>query len=519
MKKLSRISALVLSLMLVLSACGGSGTTKSSVTAASGGQSVKSVKDNMVIGLTEEPGALDPTHSTLSSNGQVGSNIYDTLFVKDPATGKDLPSLATSYKKIDDLTYQISIRKDVTFHNGEKLTANDVLFTITRLTTASATKSRYTAIDAKNCKMIDDYTVELKLKSPWANVITYFTGSLSCVVCKKVAEDPNSKMERNPVGTGPYKFVSWTTGDSIVLEANDKYWNGKPVTKKLTFKFFPDASIRAIQLEAGDVDFIYSVGGQDYERLSKDKNTTVVSGVGFTFESLYFNQKLQSVYSDVRVRKALTYALDMPSVVKAVWGDLAVPADSIYPTALMGHVAIGPVKRDVEAAKKLLAEAGYPNGLDCEMTVPNSSETLQYLEIMQNQWADAGIRMKINSLDQATVKELNATGKNPLGRSNFTASTGDPIHALAAWQIGYVGVMCASDTKVDDLINKAREASDQTKAVQYLEEIQRYALQEKYYAIPVAFTKSVYAMKSKMFGFIYSPYGNSDFSKIGVYAN
>lgn len=165
-----------------------------------------------------------------------------------------------------------------------------------------------------------------------------------------------------------------------------------------------------------------------------------------------------------------------------------------------------------------MAEAGYPNGLDCELTVPNNSATLAYMEICQAMWAEAGINMTVNSYDSATVKQMNASGKNPMGRSNFT-SNGDPVGSLAAWEIGYSGVMQPQDQYIDERIKKTRAESDLEKRAQYLAEIQHYALEEKFYAIPVAFIKQSYAMSNNVFGFVFSPTENVHFAQMGVYAD
>ncbi len=479
----------------------------------------RAIKDNMTIAMIEEPGALDPQASSMSSNSEVGIHIYDTLIFKNQETGELQPCLAESWEQKDDLTYIFHLRDDVNWHNGDKFTADDVVYTIKRLTTEPGTKSRYNTIDAENTKAIDDKTVELKLLKPWGKVLLYFTNGLSCIVNQKVAEDPNSNMARNPIGTGPYKFAKWTTGDSIILERNEDYWGEKALTKQLTFKFFTDSSIRAIQLEAGDIDFFFNVGSEDYDRLMDNPDLVVASETGYTHESMYFGQTCDSVYQDVRVRKALAYALDIPAVVEAVWGPMAIPADSIYSSMLEGHITVGPMPHDIDKAKELLTEAGYPDGIDCEIIVPNDSNTLAYLEIMQAMWAEAGIRMTISSYDHATVKEMNASGTNPFGRSNFTASTGDPVHALAAWEIGYSGVMQPQDTHIDDLIKKTRAESDDAKRAEYLEEIQRYALDEMCYAIPVAFIKVSYAMNKNVFGFVFSPGETVYFTQMGVYAD
>ena len=539
MKKRIRVLSAVLAAVLAagsLAGCSGSGSAETTAaasaetsgsgettaagssgeTTAAAAEADRPIKDNLVIALIEEPQAISPGISSISANSHVGRQIHDSLVRRDEATGEISPCLADEWEQVDELAYRFHIRDDVYFHNGDKLTTEDILYNFERLATMPATQSKWTSLDWENCKALDDNTVEMKLNSPWGNVLMYL--ATTQIVSKKVATDPNSNYERNPVGTGPYKFVSWTTGDSIVLERNEDYWGEKPVTKTLTFKWFTDSAIRAIQLEAGDVDFIFSVGSEDYDRLMENPDIAVYCETGTTHENIYWCQTADSVYQDINVRRALTYALDVPAAVEAVWGPMAEPADSIYPSSIEGHVTIGPVKQDIEHAKELLAEAGYPNGLDCELTVPNDSNTLAYMEIFQAMWAEAGINMTINSYDSATVKQMNAAGENPMGRSSFTGN-GDPVSSLSAWEIGYSGVMQPQDTHIDDLIKKTRQESDPEKRAEYLSEIQHYALEEKCYAIPVAFIKQSFAMDKDVFGFEFSPSETIYFAQIGMYAD
>ncbi|MDR3280288.1 MAG: ABC transporter substrate-binding protein [Synergistaceae bacterium] len=491
--KSMRLVALFLALALLFTACG-----EDMLEAAADGKTL------IKVGIIGEPATLDPQGGTLITQAEVAVNIYDTLISQNTVTGEIEPRLATSWQQVDDYTMRFTLRQDVYFHNGEHFTAEDVIYTLKRATTSPASKSLLTPFDAENSKIIDDYTVEIKLKSKFAAALAYLGNQRCYIVNQKAVEEYGDKFGRNPVGTGPYKFISWNVGDRIVMEANEKYWGKQPPIQRAEFRFITDSGIMAIELEAGELDFIYVVGSEDYERLNDAPDINVFVGPGFTHESLYFNMKAE-MYADVKVRMALTYALDVPALVKAVFGDLAKPADSVFSSTIFGHTVIGPRKRDVAYAKKLLAEAGHPNGFDCEIMVPNNSETLNMLEIAQAMWKEAGINVKISSLDQATLKELNANGKNPFGRSNFTASSGDPDHALAAWSIGYTGVLQPSDENLNDMLRQGREEYDTTKRVQIYEKIQSYILDEKYYAIPLAFPYSTYALRSNIKGFQFIP--------------
>lgn len=157
----------------------------------------RAIKDTLTVGLYEEPGSLDPMAQSLSGNAQVAMNIYDTLFKKN-AAGEVLPNLVESYEQVDELTYTLHLREDVYWHNGDKFTADDVVYNLERLTTAPGTKSRFGSLDPENCKAIDEYTVEMKLKSPWGRVTLYLCMPLASMVNPRLPEGSERKHGPQP---------------------------------------------------------------------------------------------------------------------------------------------------------------------------------------------------------------------------------------------------------------------------------------------------------------------------------
>ncbi|MBQ3577822.1 MAG: ABC transporter substrate-binding protein [Firmicutes bacterium] len=519
MKKKTTIIALILVLAMLLAACGSktetpapastpsSSTPSTSTPAASTPQTPeRKLKDTLTVGQANEPGMLNPQGNNLVSMNQVDMTIYEGLIIFDPITQEFKPSLAESWEQTDELTYVFHLRKGVKFHNGSDFTAEDVHYTVGRLVNESATKSLYSALDDVNSKVIDDYTYELHLKEPFSPFLRYIANARALIVCKDYLEEVgNEGNNRQPIGTGPFKFVEWVTGDHITVERNDEYWGEKPSLKNINFRFIVDNGIRAIELETGAVDLIYSVGAEDYDRLAENPDLVTTMMPGWTHENMLWNMQ-SKVFQDVNLRAAMCWALDVPSIVETVWGKTASPSTGLYSMNLLGgDTDLWPRERNVELAKEYLAKAGYPNGgFKCEASFPNSTTTQQMFEAAQAQWAEVGIEVELVSYDQATIKERNAKGLTDFGRSNFTASTGDPDHALSAWGIGYTGILQPNNETINDLKLKGRSTYDDAERAKIYYELQKYVY-DNYMAIPIMCSNMTYSYNKNIENFTPTP--------------
>ncbi|WP_099206078.1 ABC transporter substrate-binding protein [Scatolibacter rhodanostii] len=516
MKKL-KILALILAATTVLTACSSTQPQKSE--ASSSGSEVsatstvtKNARDQLVVAIANEPGSLDPQNVGVVSAYQVQEQMFNTLVERDEE-GNFLPSLAESWEQIDDTTIRFKLRQDVLFHNGEKMTAEDVRYSIQRATEIPLSASIFKGFDGEATAVVDDYTVDVKTKEPFAGALSYLATTRGSIVSKKAAEEKGlDGFGLEPIGTGPFKLSKWESGDRIILEKFDDYWGDKATYKTLIARIIPDASVRSMELESGGVDFLFDTNPADYDRIKNNPNLVTEVGTSFTHE-LWLLSMTAEEFSDIKVRKAMSLALDIPAIVKTVWGELGVPADSVFSDKVYGHVSIGPIKQDVEEAKKLLAEAGYPNGFSTEITFGESAVTQAALEIAQQMWAAVGINVTITPLDQATYKDNNAAGITRFGRSNFTTSTGDPDHALANWQSGYKGALNANDAHIDELMAKGRAESDDAKRKEIYKELQEYCW-NSYYSIPVVFSKVSYAYTNKITNFEFASTQQPNLSQI-----
>ena len=330
--------------------------------------------------------------------------LHDALVKPMPGApqGKSLAE-AWSVSK-DGLVYEFVLRKGVKFHNGDVMTADDVKFSFERYRGASARllKDRVAAID-----IVDPHKIRFRLKKPWLDFMTFFatpaTGAAWIVPKKYVEKVGDEGFKKAPVGAGPYKFVSFKPGLELVLEAHDAYWRKPPAIKTLVLRVIPDESTRLAALKRGEVDIAYSITGALAQELKQTPGLTLAP-THFTFTTwLLFTDQWdpKSPWHDRRVRLAANLAIDRQSINQAAYLGLAKPALSFVPSGMEYFWAPPAYPHDPAKAKKLLAEAGYPNGftsgdLSGEMIYGSAIG-----EPVTNDLQAVGIRTKLQLMERA----------------------------------------------------------------------------------------------------------------------
>jgi peptide/nickel transport system substrate-binding protein len=324
----------------------------------------------LVLGAGDSPETLDPHMSIVLPSWTVVRNVFDSLLVRDPKTFGYSPGLAESYQLVNDTTWQFKLRKGVKFHNGEEFEAEAVKFSVERvLNPEQKSPSRGQNVQIDRVEVVDRYTVNIITKAPMPMLRERFvspgyTGTISIVPPKYLREKGDQYFNTNPVGTGPFRVATWVKGDYVELEANKDYWGGAPKIKTVIIKAIPEPTTRMSALLTGNADIIESIPPDLVESLKKAQGVHVaetdVDGVPTDVE---FNATKGGPLADPRVRCALSHAVDMDLVVKKMLRGLgsrrSVPLD---PRAFGYNPNLPLRKYDFGLAKKLLAEAGYPNG-------------------------------------------------------------------------------------------------------------------------------------------------------------
>lgn len=343
--------------------------------------------EKLTIGLASEPTAMDPHFHNLGPNNAMTLHIFDRLVDQDDKQ-RLIPGLAVSWKPIDDLTWEFKLREGVKFHDGSDFNADDVVCTIERAPNVPNSPSSFgTYLKGKSVEKVDDHTVHFKTAQPYplmANDISTIRIISNETGCGAATEDFNSGAAA--VGTGPFKFVSYKPGESIVVKRNEDYWGKAPIWSEIEFRPISSGPSRVAALLAGDVDMIAAVPTTDIATLSAKAELQLSQGVSNRVIYLHMDQfrenspfvkakgggDIKNPLLDVRVRKAISMAINRDAIVERVMEGVALPAGQLLPEGFFGvSDKLEVVKYDPNGAKALLAEAGYPDGFEMTIHGPN----------------------------------------------------------------------------------------------------------------------------------------------------
>jgi peptide/nickel transport system substrate-binding protein len=372
----------------------------------------QAAKDTIVIGMQDEPPLLDPTQNAAAAIDTIFSvNVYESL-TRIAEDGTVKPGLATSWTIGEDgklVTFKLA--KGVTFHDGEKLTSEDVKFSFTRAGAADSTnpvKRHFGNIAA--IETPDEETVVIRLKQP-SSLFLFYMASGGAAIFDPKSVDNN---KTTPIGTGPYRFRQWVKGDRVVLEKFPAHRNAdKMKIRQATFKFVPDAAAQVPALLAGDIDAFPTIGATEaLDRFKSDSRFQVVVGSTEGEVPLILNNA-KKPFDDIRVRRAVAHAVDRKQVIDGATSGYGVPIGSHFPPHHPWYVDLtNRYPHDIAKAKELLKEAGYPNGLEVNIKAPPFAYARRSAEIVAAQLTDAGFRVKQEPVEWAQWLDVVYKQKN-----------------------------------------------------------------------------------------------------------
>jgi peptide/nickel transport system substrate-binding protein len=429
--------------------------------------------DTIVYALQSDIDNWDPPNSVLREAIILGYHVFDHLAARDVKTGKVGPSLATSWRAVDDTTWEVKLRQGVKFHDGAPFSAKDVKATFERvLDPAKKMSARGNHAKIKSVDIVDDYTVRFKTDGPYPLFVERLTAQ-AMASAKVIQEKGHDWMQDHPIGTGPYKFVSWNRKQEHMLVRNEEYWGTKPHFKYVRIRIIPEQATQIAELISGGVDVIKAVPPDQMDVINKSGQARVVTSPILRTAYIKLDQPARhgkNVMEDRRVRQAANLAIDMDAIIKHVLNGLGDRTSTVInPMAFGFDPTLQPYKQDIPRAKKLLADAGFPNGLDVQFDVgPPVVEpgTQQTSEAMVADLAKAGIRAKQNYI-----------GDNNVLVARLKENKGAP---MMLWSWGYYSIFDADailfdnfkcgevwstycNKELDDLIHAGRSTLDQKK--------------------------------------------------------
>ena len=407
------------------------------------------------------PENLDPTMNLSSLRSQVGVSLFDSLVGRD-ADGKIVGELAESWRALDDRTWQLKLRRGVSFHNGEPFNAEAVRFTFQRvLNPEQKSPNRATVSEVERVDVVDDLTVNLVLRSPYAPFLARLI-DFPMVPPRYTAEKGNQGLALRPVGTGPFRFVELVKDDHMIVEAFDKHWRGQPRVKRIVFKPIPEPFTRTAALRNGEVDLITTVPPNIAVELERVAGVRV-QRVPSTWQIYLGLNAFKKPLSDVRVRQALNYATDVDAIIKNVMDGNGRRLEGPFTPNVFGFdPSVKGYAPDPARARRLLAEAGYPDGADVTLDAPAGryQGDKEIAEALGGQWQKAGFRPKVQ------VAEWGAYFKKYLGKQMQDAyllglggpmQDADELYNLVSSKGR--GLYYKND-KVDELFDQGRATTD-----------------------------------------------------------
>ncbi len=408
------------------------------------------MSQDLMIGLRAGPDSIDPHWSTLGSQAEALRHVFDTLVDVDE-TLQLKPGLAVSWEAIDETTWEFKMREGVKFHDGSDFDAEDVKFSIERIpeVTGPMPMTLYTKY-VDSVEVVDPLTLRVKTKGMAPSLPNDFT-RLFVVPSETGMEARNEEFNSGEaaIGTGPYEFVSWEPKGDLVLERFEGYWGGAPAWEKVVRREIPDDAARVAALKSGQVDLINYVPATDY--LSMQNDSAIET---FVSDSVYILNIAPSVkdeepqpikvngvevegnpLQDLRVRKALDLAINRDVLVNVVLEGLGTPANQLMPEGFFGYTdKLGKREYDIEQAKALLTEAGYPDGFEIDFTCTNNRVPGDAVvcEALAQMWSRLGLKVNAQALNGTVYFPAAAREEYTMTMSAWGTLTGEAAYTYGA---------------------------------------------------------------------------------------
>jgi peptide/nickel transport system substrate-binding protein len=346
--------------------------------------------DTLTIGLSSDVTSMDPHWNNSGPNASLSTHVFEPLTLTD-RSGRLVPGLATSWRAVDPNTWEFTLRPNVRFHDGSPLTADDVVYSIERARTLTGTPASFASFVRPIVSAVAVGTGLVRIRTAEPRVLVPYDLNSIFIVSKKVASragNADFDAGRAAIGTGPFKLAMFKRGDRVELVRNDDWWGGPVAWERVTFRMMSTDAARIAALLAGDVDAIENVPTADVAKIAADARFTVVKQTSWRTLFWHLDQwrdvtpfvsdrngkpLARNPFKDARVRLAVSKAINRDAIVSRVMQGLAVPASNLVSPGIFGHNADIPVEPyDPAGAKRLLAEAGYPDGFALTLHAPNN---------------------------------------------------------------------------------------------------------------------------------------------------
>ena len=550
---------LALAALVALSACSGGGSTSSGTdggtqsgdaapspqqggTPAPSPQPPAAEEKVLVWGRGGDSISLDPIQVTDGESLKVTHQIYEGLLDYAPGNTEVVPVLATEWEaSADGLEWTFRLRQGVKFHDGTPFNAEAVKINFDRWRDTSDPLHvggdfpyygyMFGGYDAdsviQDVQVVDEYTVKFVLKQVQASFLQDIAMVPFAIASPKALQENAEGLNTNPVGTGPFKFVSWTKGDRIVLEANPDYWGGKPDIDRLIYRSIPDNNARLVALQAGELDVMDGVEPAFLPTIQATGQFDIIERPPMNVGYLAFNTQV-APFDNVLIRRAISHAINKDELNTAFYGGMGIPAVSPLPPSVWGHNPDVPkYEYNPDRAKELLAQAGYgpDNPLRTQLWAmpvprPYMPQPEQIGVAIQNYLREVGIEAEIVTYEWGTYLEKTGMGEHTMALLGWTGDNGDPDNFLYvlldkdnAVTPDAGNIAFYVNDQVHDLLIGARTTTDQAERTRLYEQVQALIMEDAPW-VPLMHTRVPIAVRKGISGYVPNPTGSESLAKV-----
>ncbi|MBR0642578.1 ABC transporter substrate-binding protein [Plastoroseomonas hellenica] len=467
------------------------------------------------------PTSLDPHYHTLTPNNALAQHFFDNLVHRD-AQARLVPALAESWRLIDETTWEFRLRQGVTFHNGEPFTARDVLYTLDRVPQVVNSPGSFGVFTRaiKSAEAIDPHTLHFRTDS----IYPLLPADLSqvSIIWHGVADYSQTgdfNTGRAAIGTGPFRLTAYRHGERAEMERNPGYWGEAPAWSRVSYRFIPNDGARVAALRAGDIAFIDAVPTADLARVRSEPRFVISETVSLRSVYLRPDFRERTAYvagpngeplsvnplRDLRVRQALSTAINRAAIAERIMAGAAIPTGQFMPPGTYGHVPDLPAPAfDPDGARRLLAEAGYPQGFTITLHGPNDRyvNDAQIAQSIGQMWARIGVKARIDTMPYAAYAQRNARSDTSIPFGGWANSSGEPSAGLrgllgtrdVARGWGTVNRSGYSSQAYDATLTRALATADDEDREKLFQEATRIAARDVAW-IPLHVQKNIWAMR------------------------
>lgn len=478
----------ILSLVMVLQAC----STGNSETGNANESEEETPKDGGTLKIVtlSDATSLDPHFITnIPSANVLYQKVYETLVTFDEDMNI-VPKLAKEVEQIDDVTWQFTLNSGIKFHDGTPFNAEAVKTTFDRLLdpeTGSPQRDKVSMI--KEVKVVDDTTVHLILSEPYAPILSILSSQEASIISPKVINEDEDSLAKHPVGTGPFSFESWESGNAITLNKNEDYWGTPAKVDKVVFEVIPEDATRLAMIETGEAHISDNVPVSELDRIKNSDNLNLTRTEGLAVEYVGFNTQ-KAPFDNVELRKAVSHAIEREAIINGIYNNVGTLANVTMSPNVFGYTdKVQPYEYDINKAKDLVKKSGVNPDTEITLITSDRKERISMAEVIQSQLKGIGLKVNIQVLEYGAYIEMVDSGKHDMFIGGWGNATGDgdynQYNLFHSDSFGSPGNhFYYSNPEVDKIIETARKEPNEEKRKELYEQAQTIE-KEDAVAIPI----------------------------------